>query len=186
MHDGLPDACVLGAETDPERRKRCRGYIYSRVACAKLVATLTLCFAATSATNVNTMPGSLFEPQLFADDDGKLLPLALDDELFILERAKISFQVKDPAYVHPSFLRRMCSYLTLAPCVHRQPRDVQEQGEHLLHHTAHHLRGRQAVDAARPRLRRLCTSGAALPFAQVSLSLSLSPRARDRRCRSPR
>lgn len=45
------------------------------------------------------MSASLFEPQLFEDDEGKLLPLALDDELFVLERAKISFQVKDPAYV---------------------------------------------------------------------------------------
>ncbi|TMW64991.1 hypothetical protein Poli38472_009158 [Pythium oligandrum] len=40
-----------------------------------------------------------FKPQLFADE-GKLLPLANEDELFILERAKISFQVKtmDHAY----------------------------------------------------------------------------------------
>ncbi|GLE05578.1 hypothetical protein PINS_up014610 [Pythium insidiosum] len=34
-----------------------------------------------------------FQPQLFSDE-GKMLPLANDDELFILERAKISFQVK--------------------------------------------------------------------------------------------
>lgn len=39
-------------------------------------------------------PPTLFEPELFGDDEGKLLPLARDDELFILERAKISFQVK--------------------------------------------------------------------------------------------
>lgn len=32
-----------------------------------------------------------FTLQLFIDE-GKLLPLANDDELFILERAKISFQ----------------------------------------------------------------------------------------------
>lgn len=36
-----------------------------------------------------------FKPQLFSDE-GKLLPLANDDELFILERAKISFQAKTP------------------------------------------------------------------------------------------
>jgi hypothetical protein len=38
-----------------------------------------------------------FTPQLFADE-GKLLPLANDDEFFILERAKISFQVKTIEY----------------------------------------------------------------------------------------
>ncbi|RLN91903.1 hypothetical protein BBJ28_00020083 [Nothophytophthora sp. Chile5] len=37
-----------------------------------------------------------FKPELFADEEGKQLPLALDDELFILERAKITFQCKTP------------------------------------------------------------------------------------------
>lgn len=45
------------------------------------------------------MSSSLFEPQLFADDTGKQLPLALEDELFILERANVSFQAKAPTYV---------------------------------------------------------------------------------------
>ncbi|RLN86868.1 hypothetical protein BBJ28_00021114 [Nothophytophthora sp. Chile5] len=35
-----------------------------------------------------------FKPELFADEEGKQLPLAHDDELFILERAKIAFQCK--------------------------------------------------------------------------------------------
>jgi hypothetical protein len=34
-----------------------------------------------------------FKPSLFSDE-GKLLPLANEDELFILERSRISFQVK--------------------------------------------------------------------------------------------
>lgn len=39
-----------------------------------------------------------FKPQLFSDN-GIQLPLANEDELFILERAKISFQVKTIEYV---------------------------------------------------------------------------------------
>ncbi|ETI44586.1 hypothetical protein F441_10644 [Phytophthora nicotianae CJ01A1] len=37
-----------------------------------------------------------FKPELFEDEEGKKLPLALENELFILQRAKITFQCKTP------------------------------------------------------------------------------------------
>lgn len=37
-----------------------------------------------------------FEPKLFEDDKGTKLPLAHDSELFILQRAKMTFQCKAP------------------------------------------------------------------------------------------
>lgn len=40
-----------------------------------------------------------FKPELFEDDEGKKLPLANQNELFILQRAKITFQCKTPEWV---------------------------------------------------------------------------------------
>ncbi|CEG35111.1 WW domain binding protein WBP-2, contains GRAM domain [Plasmopara halstedii] len=40
-----------------------------------------------------------FNPELFEDDNGKKLPLAYENEFFILEREKITFQCKTPEQI---------------------------------------------------------------------------------------
>jgi hypothetical protein len=48
-----------------------------------------------------------FKPELFEDEEGKKLPLALESELFILQRAKITFQCKTPEYVRVAVWARL-------------------------------------------------------------------------------
>ncbi|KAF4322220.1 hypothetical protein BBO99_00002834 [Phytophthora kernoviae] len=50
-----------------------------------------------------------FKPELFEDDEGKKLPLANQDELFILQRAKITFQCKTPEHVFKGKGRIYCT-----------------------------------------------------------------------------
>lgn len=57
-----------------------------------------------------------FTPELFAMD-GKLLPLAQDDELFVLERPKISFQVKSEACVCASVAHVMTVLVSHDHCI---------------------------------------------------------------------
>ncbi|GMF25025.1 unnamed protein product [Phytophthora lilii] len=71
-------------------RRRCRVFIFFALIIGVIPPAAKADITPTFETTMS------FKPELFEDEEGKKLPLANEDELFILQRAKITFQCKTP------------------------------------------------------------------------------------------